>query len=150
MPASLCECTLLLMGYTSYLYVQVSKEKKGRAVDARCRDLTSTAACEAGRADPGSVPLCDWHEVRTTEPSWSRISSSIGQGLNDLEPGHLIPSGIWTLADIMERGKASQTCPYFTIRRMVAPRFFQEAQTLKRTYFRCHSSTSLSTRSTIY
>jgi len=50
-------------------YVQVSKEKKGRAVDARCRDLTSTAACEKGRADPGSVPLCDWHEVSTLKPS---------------------------------------------------------------------------------
>ena len=55
-----------LRGMHFIFYVQVSKEKKGRAVDARCRDLTSTAACEKGRADPGSVPLCDWHEVRTT------------------------------------------------------------------------------------
>ncbi|KAI9602689.1 hypothetical protein H4Q26_001985 [Puccinia striiformis f. sp. tritici PST-130] len=36
--------------------------KKGKAVDARCRDLTSAWACEKGRADPGSVPLCDFHE----------------------------------------------------------------------------------------
>jgi DNA excision repair protein ERCC-2 len=43
--------------------VQVSKEKKGRVVDARCRDLTSSSACEQGRTNPGSVPLCDWHEV---------------------------------------------------------------------------------------
>lgn len=43
---------------------QVSKEKKGKVVDARCRDLTNSAACEKGRANPGSVELCDWHEVR--------------------------------------------------------------------------------------
>lgn len=42
---------------------QVSKEKKGKVVDARCRDLTNSAVCEKGRADPGSVDLCDWHEV---------------------------------------------------------------------------------------
>jgi hypothetical protein len=42
---------------------QVSKEKKGKVVDARCRDLTNSAVCEKGRANPGSVDLCDWHEV---------------------------------------------------------------------------------------
>jgi DNA excision repair protein ERCC-2 len=44
-------------------FIKVSKEKKGRVVDARCRDLTSAAACEKGRKEPGSVPLCQWHEV---------------------------------------------------------------------------------------
>ena len=43
--------------------IQVSKEKKGKVVDARCRDLTNSAVCERGRAHPGSVELCDWHEV---------------------------------------------------------------------------------------
>lgn len=42
---------------------QVAKEKKGKVVDARCRDLTNSSACEKGRANPGSVELCDWHEV---------------------------------------------------------------------------------------
>lgn len=41
----------------------MSKEKKGKVVDARCRDLTNSTVCEKGRADPGSVELCDWHEV---------------------------------------------------------------------------------------
>lgn len=84
------------------LHPQVSTEKKGHVVDAKCRDLTSAAACEKGRANPGSVPLCDWHE-----------------GLNDMEPGSLVPPGIWTLADLMERGRRTTTCPYFTIRRMM-------------------------------
>ncbi|PVG04461.1 putative RAD3-DNA helicase/ATPase [Serendipita vermifera] len=84
------------------LHPQVSTEKKGYVVDAKCRDLTNAAACEKGRANPGSVPLCDWHE-----------------GLNDMEPGSLVPHGIWTLADLVEMGRKSTTCPYFTIRRMM-------------------------------
>jgi DNA excision repair protein ERCC-2 len=43
--------------------LKVSKEKKGKVVDARCRDLTNSAVCEKGRAEPDSVALCDWHEV---------------------------------------------------------------------------------------
>ena len=46
------------------LHPEVSKEKKGTVVDARCRDLTCASAVEKGRANPGSVPLCDFHEVR--------------------------------------------------------------------------------------
>ncbi|KAF8499927.1 DNA repair helicase [Gautieria morchelliformis] len=84
------------------LHPEVSKEKKGRVVDARCRDLTSAAACEKGRKEPGSVPLCQWHEE-----------------LGKLEPGNLIPPGIWTLADVQQYGRENTLCPYFTIRRMM-------------------------------
>ncbi|GJJ12366.1 hypothetical protein Clacol_006607 [Clathrus columnatus] len=81
---------------------EVSKEKKGRVVDARCRDLTNAAACQKGREDPGSVPLCEWHEE-----------------LGKLEPGQLIPPGIWTLSDIQQYGREKTLCPYFIIRRMM-------------------------------
>ncbi|KIJ17404.1 hypothetical protein PAXINDRAFT_131186 [Paxillus involutus ATCC 200175] len=84
------------------IHPEVSKEKKGKVVDARCRDLTSSVACEKGRADPGSVELCDWHE-----------------NLNKYEPGNLLPPGIWTLADILQHGQDNGTCPYFTVRRMM-------------------------------
>ncbi|KAL0071418.1 TFIIH/NER complex ATP-dependent 5'-3' DNA helicase subunit [Marasmius tenuissimus] len=84
------------------IHPEVSKEKKGKVVDARCRDLTNSAVCEKGRADPGSVDLCDWHE-----------------NLGKLEPGHLVPPGIWTLADLLEHGRDKGTCPYFTVRRML-------------------------------
>ncbi|PFH54360.1 hypothetical protein AMATHDRAFT_135477 [Amanita thiersii Skay4041] len=80
----------------------VAKEKKGNVVDARCRDLTNSAACEKGRADPGSVPLCEWHE-----------------NLGKLEQGNQIASGIWTLADIIEHGREKGICPYFAVRRMM-------------------------------
>ncbi|KAL5636644.1 hypothetical protein ACGC1H_000561 [Rhizoctonia solani] len=84
------------------LHPEVSKEKKGKVVDARCRDLTSSQAVEKGRNDPGNYPLCAWHE-----------------GLNDMEEGALIPAGIHTLADISNMGRERTTCPYFTIRRML-------------------------------
>ena len=51
---------------------QVSKEKKGVVVDARCRDLTNAAVVQKGREDPGSVDLCDWHEVRSHQVVFSR------------------------------------------------------------------------------
>lgn len=84
------------------IHPEVSKEKKGVVVDARCRDLTNSAVCEKGRAEPGSVDLCDWHE-----------------NLGKLEPGNLIPSGIWTLADVLQYGRDNGICPYFTVRRMM-------------------------------
>ncbi|KAF7363439.1 Helicase ATP-binding domain-containing protein [Mycena sanguinolenta] len=84
------------------IHPEVSKEKKGKVVDARCRDLTNSATCEKGRADPGSVDLCDWHET-----------------LGQMEPGSLVPPGIWTLADVLQYGRDHGTCPYFTVRRMM-------------------------------
>ncbi|KAF8964680.1 hypothetical protein BDZ97DRAFT_1659853 [Flammula alnicola] len=84
------------------IHPEVAKEKKGKVVDARCRDLTNSAVCEKGRADPGSVELCDWHET-----------------LGKMEPGHLIPPGIWTLADVLQYGRDKGVCPYFAVRRMM-------------------------------
>ncbi|TFK29934.1 transcription factor TFIIH complex subunit Rad15 [Coprinopsis marcescibilis] len=81
----------------------VAKEKKGTVVDARCRDLTNSMVSEKNRQNPGSVPVCDWHE-----------------NLGAMEPGTLIPSGIWTLEDVLEYGRQKVICPYFAVRRMMA------------------------------
>lgn len=85
------------------IHPDVSREKKGKVVDARCRDLTSAWACEQGRANPGSVPLCEFHEK-----------------LGELEPGNLIPRGVWTLEEITNYGHQQGICPYFAVRRMLA------------------------------
>ncbi|KAJ7889901.1 hypothetical protein B0H14DRAFT_3105442 [Mycena olivaceomarginata] len=84
------------------IHPEASKEKKGKVVDARCRDLTNLATCEKGRAKPGSVDLCDWHE-----------------NLGQMQPGSLVPPGIWTLADVLQYGRDHGTCPYFTVRRVM-------------------------------
>ena len=87
------------------LHPEVSKEKKGKVADSRCRDLTSSFACEKGRADPGSVPLCSFHEE-----------------LNNYEQGELLPTGVMTLDDVKRYGQEKGVCPYFAIRRMVRRR----------------------------
>lgn len=46
---------------------------------------------------------------------------TVGQNLNGLEPGQQVPGGVWTLADVLDRGRENITCPYFTVRRMVSP-----------------------------
>jgi DNA excision repair protein ERCC-2 len=101
--------TFLGLGLTSRknlcVHPSVSKEKKGKAVDARCRDLTSAWVCEKGRKEPGSVELCDWHEK-----------------LGELEPGSLLPSGVFTLDEVKAYGIRHGICPYFAVRRMVRPR----------------------------
>jgi len=37
--------------------------------------------------------------------------------MNDVPHENLLTPGIWTLADILQHGRDSATCPYFTIRR---------------------------------
>lgn len=84
------------------IHSSVAKERKGKVVDARCRDMTSAWACEKGRKEPGSVELCDFHEE-----------------LGKMEPGHLVPRGVWTLEDVKEYGREKGVCPYFAVRRML-------------------------------
>lgn len=36
-----------------------------------------------------------------------------------MEPGHLIPQGVWTLEEVKDYAKDKGICPYFAIRRMV-------------------------------
>jgi len=55
---------------------KVSKEKKGKVVDARCRDLTNTTVVNKARADPGSVEVCNFHEVRNFPFAWRRVINS--------------------------------------------------------------------------
>jgi len=99
---------------------QVSKEKKGKVVDARCRDLTNSLACAKGRENPGSVELCQWHEVAHSRAAFFCSNTHHPQNLESFDPGNLIPHGIWTLADVLEYGREHVTCPYFTVRRMVS------------------------------
>ncbi|PWN27176.1 DNA repair helicase [Jaminaea rosea] len=84
------------------IHPSVSRERRGNVVDARCRDMTSAWACEKGRQEPGSVELCDFHE-----------------NLGKLEPGHLLPHGVWTLEDVKDYSREQGICPYFGIRRML-------------------------------
>ncbi|KAK4699698.1 DNA excision repair protein ERCC-2, partial [Phenoliferia sp. Uapishka_3] len=83
------------------IHPSVSKEKKGKAVDARCRDMTNGTAKKRAEEEPGSVELCDWHEE-----------------LGKLEPDNYIPKGVYTLDGIKAYGIKHNICPYFAVRRM--------------------------------
>ncbi|KAI0273627.1 DNA repair helicase [Gloeopeniophorella convolvens] len=82
------------------IHPEVSKEKKGKVVDARCRDLTNMATVTKARAEPGSIEVCSFHE-----------------NMNGIPNENLLAPGVWTLADILQHGRDHGTCPYFTIRR---------------------------------
>ncbi|VDB82972.1 unnamed protein product [Peniophora sp. CBMAI 1063] len=82
------------------IHPEVSKEKKGKVVDARCRDLTCSSTMNKARNEPGSVETCSFHD-----------------NLEGLE--QQIPSGVWTLAEVLQYGRDHGTCPYFTVRRML-------------------------------
>ncbi|GAA5873221.1 hypothetical protein JCM8547_008605 [Rhodosporidiobolus lusitaniae] len=82
------------------LHPSVRREKKGKAVDARCRDMTSSGA--KARLERGEeVELCDFHE-----------------NLNELDQDHLLPPGVHTIEDVKAYGEAHGICPYFAVRRM--------------------------------
>ncbi|KAL7342912.1 hypothetical protein BJY59DRAFT_646468 [Rhodotorula toruloides] len=83
------------------IHPSVRQEKKGKAVDARCRDMTSSVAKQRWEQDPTSVELCEFHE-----------------NLGELDPDHLIPYGVHTIEDMKAYGQQHKICPYFAIRRM--------------------------------
>ena len=103
---------------------KVSKEKKGKVVDARCRDLTNTAVVSKAQAEPGSIEVCSFHEVRKFLFARHRYHSKMyWKNMNEAPNGSLLSDGgIWTLADVLQRGRDTATCPYFTIRRSVCSR----------------------------
>ncbi|GAA5948612.1 hypothetical protein JCM10213_003558 [Rhodosporidiobolus nylandii] len=82
------------------LHPSVRREKKGKAVDARCRDMTSATAKQ--RLERGEeVELCSFHEE-----------------LNELDQDHLLPTGVHTIEDVKAYGTEHGICPYFAVRRM--------------------------------
>ncbi|KAG0281183.1 DNA-dependent ATPase of the nucleotide excision repair factor 4 complex [Linnemannia gamsii] len=98
--------TILGLGLTSRrnlcLHPSVSKEKKGKIVDARCHNLTAPWVREAAQAGQ-DIETCSFYE--------------------ELERGdvrEIVPDAIYTLDDIKELGKAKKTCPYYMARRLIS------------------------------
>ncbi|KAJ1925959.1 TFIIH/NER complex ATP-dependent 5'-3' DNA helicase subunit [Tieghemiomyces parasiticus] len=98
-------CEFLGLGLTSRrnlcLHPRVSKEKKGKVVDAKCRDLT--ASWIRGRAQRGEpdIELCDFYE---------RLEAA-----GDLP----LPAGVYTLDDLRAYGREQSYCPYYLARRAI-------------------------------
>jgi DNA excision repair protein ERCC-2 len=94
----------------------VSKERKGRSVDSKCRNLTASwvrakavrRRPEQGQdgdamdVDQSPVPLCDFYEQL--------------EAANSPNP---IPNGIYTLEDLKAYGRKMRYCPYYLVRRAI-------------------------------
>ncbi|KAI8050413.1 hypothetical protein BDF22DRAFT_694763 [Syncephalis plumigaleata] len=90
------------------IHPTVSKEKKGKVVDARCRDLTAPWVRERAKkasqeGDGGQVDLCGFYE-----------------SLESANKTSLMPPGIYTLDELKTYGKQQGYCPYFLSRRMIS------------------------------
>ncbi|KAI8887472.1 DNA repair helicase [Backusella circina FSU 941] len=94
------------------LHPVVSKEKKSRGVDSKCRNLTASwVRARAGKLKPEGedpmevdqqVELCDFYE---------HLLSA-----NSPNP---IPNGVYTLDDLKDYGKSMNFCPYYLVRRAI-------------------------------
>ncbi|RCH91594.1 DNA-dependent ATPase of the nucleotide excision repair factor 4 complex, partial [Rhizopus azygosporus] len=95
----------------------VSKERKGKSVDSKCRNLTASwvrskvikkknAEEQQQTDDPMDVdqpvPLCDFYEQL--------------EAANSPNP---IPNGIYTLEDLKDYGRQMTYCPYYLVRRAI-------------------------------
>lgn len=97
---------ILGLGLTSRrnmcLHPSVSKERKGKVVDARCRNLTASWVREAAQAGQ-DIETCSFYE-----------------NLENSEVREVVPDSVYTLDDIKEIGKSQNMCPYYMARRMVS------------------------------
>ncbi|KAJ3071405.1 DNA-dependent ATPase of the nucleotide excision repair factor 4 complex [Podochytrium sp. JEL0797] len=85
---------------------EVSKEKRGTFVDAKCRSLTAP-----------------W--VRSTTTSVKSTSPALCSYFENLEAADIegaaqMPNGVYTLDDLKTYGQTKKQCPYFLSRKMLA------------------------------
>lgn len=83
------------------LHPSVKREKSGAVVDARCRSLTAGFVKE--KKERGEdVDVCIYHD-----------------NLDLLDPSNLVPTGVFTLDNLLQYGENHKQCPYFSARRMM-------------------------------
>ncbi|KAI9104517.1 hypothetical protein DFS34DRAFT_603467 [Phlyctochytrium arcticum] len=87
------------------VHPEVSKEKRGSVIDAKCRNLTAPWVRQraANPDEEGEVPLCSFYE-----------------NLQKAEETSTMPSGVYTLEDLKEWGRQNGYCPYFLARNMIS------------------------------
>ncbi|KAJ1983804.1 TFIIH/NER complex ATP-dependent 5'-3' DNA helicase subunit [Dimargaris verticillata] len=84
------------------LHPVVSKEKKGRVVDAKCRNMTASwVRHQAQKPGQTDIELCNFYE---------RLESAGGLPL---------PAGVYTLDDLRDYGRQHEYCPYYLARRAI-------------------------------
>ncbi|KAG0233590.1 DNA-dependent ATPase of the nucleotide excision repair factor 4 complex [Actinomortierella wolfii] len=96
---------ILGLGLTSRrnlcLHPAVSREKKGKVVDARCRNLTASWVREKAQAGQ-DIELCNFYETLETKDARDWLEDAI-----------------YTLDDIKTISKSKGICPYYLARRLI-------------------------------
>ena len=112
----------------------MSKEKKGKAVDAGCRDLTASWVRQRAQQNPNeNIELCDYFEARAAphsahkrDPRLTRDNSLSlpisAQGFMSTGRTALLPPGVYTIDDLRAACEERTWCPYFVARYMVRHR----------------------------
>lgn len=80
------------------IHPEVSREKDGKMVDAKCYGLTASYVRERQQYDE-SMPACQYFEGFQNEGRESHL-----------------PTGVYSLDDLKEYGRQRNWCPYFTSR----------------------------------
>ncbi|KAJ3139729.1 DNA-dependent ATPase of the nucleotide excision repair factor 4 complex [Physocladia obscura] len=87
------------------IHSEISKEKRGNVVDARCRSLTAPWVRTETTKIQHPDQLCEYFE---------NLEAA------DIEGTAAMPSGVYTLDDLKEYGKEKKQCPYFLSRKMLS------------------------------
>ncbi|KAJ3300749.1 DNA-dependent ATPase of the nucleotide excision repair factor 4 complex [Borealophlyctis nickersoniae] len=85
------------------VHPEVSKQRHGNIVDAKCRNLTAPWIRERAAGGEENVQLCQFYE-----------------SLENADATASMPSGVYTMEDLKEWGEKNGYCPYFLSRRMLA------------------------------
>ncbi|ORZ03452.1 DNA repair helicase [Syncephalastrum racemosum] len=87
------------------LHPVVSRERRGKVVDSKCRNMTASWVRSRAK-DPENgntnIELCDFYEQ-----------------LDATNSPNPIPSGVYTLADLKNYCKEMRFCPYYLVRRAI-------------------------------
>ncbi|KAJ1945080.1 TFIIH/NER complex ATP-dependent 5'-3' DNA helicase subunit, partial [Linderina pennispora] len=83
------------------IHDRVRKERKGKVVDAKCREMTSSWVRRKAQEEP-EIELCGFFEK-----------------MAEVDPADLLPSGVYTMDDLMEYGRDAGYCPYYLSRRVI-------------------------------
>jgi DNA excision repair protein ERCC-2 len=84
------------------VHKRVMEESDREAVDAACRNLTSSWVVEAAQRNPGSVETCSYYDNY----------QAAGEAT-------CIPSGVYDLVELKKWGKSRGWCPYYLTRQAI-------------------------------
>ncbi|ORX49400.1 DNA repair helicase [Hesseltinella vesiculosa] len=108
------------------LHPVVAKEKKGKVVDAKCRDLTASwVRAKAGKTKKtqqqpsGATSSSNSNNAQPMDIDESVELCQFYETLVDTNSPKPIPNGVYTLEELRSYGKKMTFCPYYLSRKVI-------------------------------